>query len=444
MKRKPNNAHIILSERKIIEERLNEGCIITDIADELHRNKSSIKREIDRHIVLVFPSTFNDRHPCIKKDSCPVKSFNCYTTCKNLEISLCPKLISSPHICNHCNNKKGCRYVKKYYKANEANCEYINSWKEDRTGMHYTEDELRILNTDFYLLVIRTKSIYHSLKVINNRGFNFNKRTIYNQIKNNNLKLKYSDLPRNRKEKLEKIEKNYKDRESIEGHTYEDYNTYKSNHLTVIETQMDTVIGIINANEPVILTLEIVEISFMFIFRLERKTFDETLKKLKEFEGVITTELFNKILKILLTDNGSEFKNIKILTEIFPDINIFYCHPYSSYEKGSIENNHELLRRVIPKGISLKQYTQEDYNILASHINSLYREKLNGKCPFDLVDKYIPLEILNRLGLCKINDIDVNLTPYLLGRKNIENIKKYLDYSEMKKANISLNEDQKP
>ena len=181
-------------ERKIIEERLNEGCIITDIADELHRNKSSIKREIDRHIVLVFPSTFNDRHPCIKKDSCPVKSFNCYTTCKNLEISLCPKLISSPHICNHCNNKKGCRYVKKYYKANEANCEYINSWKEDRTGMHYTEDELRILNTDFYLLVIRTKSIYHSLKVINNRGFNFNKRTIYNQIKNNNLKLKYSDL----------------------------------------------------------------------------------------------------------------------------------------------------------------------------------------------------------------------------------------------------------
>lgn len=444
MKRKPNNSHILLAERKIIEEKLNEEWNITDIANELHRDKSSIKREIDRHIVFVFPSIYNDSHPCIKKDSCPVKSFNCYMTCKNLEISLCPKLIPSPHICNHCTNKKGCRYVKKYYKANEANCEYLNSWKEDRIGMHYTEDEIKILNTDFYLLVIRTKSIYHSLKVINNRGFNFNKRTIYNQIKNNKLKLKYSDLPRNRKENKEQPNKEYKNKENIEGHTYEDYNIYKPNHITAIETQMDTVIGITNANDPVILTLEIIDISFMFIFRLERKTFDETQKKLKEFEGKITTELFNKILEILLTDNGSEFKNIKTLTELFPNINIFYCHPYSSYEKGSIENNHELLRRVIPKGISLKQYTQDDYNILASHINSLYREKLNGKCPFDLVTKYIPLDNLKQLGLCKINDIDVNLTPYLLGRKNIENIKKYLDYSEIKKANISLNPDQEP
>lgn len=444
MKRKPNNSHIILSERKIIEERLNEGWSISDIANELHRNKSSIKREIDRHIELVFPSIFNNYHPCIKKDSCSVKSFNCYETCKNLEISLCPKLISSPHVCNHCSSKKGCRYVKKYYKAKEANCEYLDSWKIDRTGMHYSEDELAILNTDFYFLVIRTKSIYHSLKVINNRGYNFTKRTIYNQIKNNKLKLKYSDLPRNRKEKTEKPDRNYKNIEKIDGHTYEDYNKYKLNNNTAIETQMDTVIGITNANDPVMLTLEIVEISFMFIFKLERKTFDETLKKLKEFEGIITTELFNKILEILLTDNGSEFKDIKTLIEIFPNINIYYCHPYSSFEKGSVENNHEFLRRVIPKGISLKPYTQEDYNLLASHINSLYRKKLNGNCPFDLVSKFISLETLQQLGLNKINDVDVNLTPYLLGKKNIENIKKYLDYSDMKQANISLNPDQKP
>lgn len=444
MKRKPNNSHIILSERKIIEERLNEGWSISDIANELHRNKSSIKREIDRHIELVFPSIFNNYHPCIKKDSCSVKSFNCYETCKNLEISLCPKLISSPHVCNHCSSKKGCRYVKKYYKAKEANCEYLDSWKIDRTGMHYSEDELVILNTDFYFLVIRTKSIYHSLKVINNRGYNFTKRTIYNQIKNNKLKLKYSDLPRNRKEKVEKPDRNYKNIEKIDGHTYEDYNKYKLNNNTAIETQMDTVIGITNANDPVMLTLEIVEISFMFIFKLERKTFDETLKKLKEFEGIITTELFNKILEILLTDNGSEFKDIKTLIEIFPNINIYYCHPYSSFEKGSVENNHEFLRRVIPKGISLKPYTQEDYNLLASHINSLYRKKLNGNCPFDLVSKFISLETLQQLGLNKINDVDVNLTPYLLGKKNIENIKKYLDYSDIKQANISLNPDQKP
>ena len=123
----------------------------------------------------------------------------------------------------------------------------------------------------------------------------------------------------------------------------------------------------------------------------------------------------NKILEILLTDNGSEFKDIKTLIEVFPNINIYYCHPYSSFEKGSIENNHELIRRVIPNGTSLKPYTQDDYNLLASHMNSLYREKLDGKCPFDLISKYLPLKTLQKFDLNRISDMDVNLTPYLLG-----------------------------
>lgn len=444
MKRKPNNSHIILTERKIIEEKLNEGWIVKDIANEIHRNKSSIGREINRHITLIFPSIYNNYHPCIKSDSCTVKSFNCYETCKNIEINLCPKLISSPHVCNACTNKKYCRHVKKYYKANDANCEYLNSWKDKRTGMHYTEDELTVLNTDFYILVIRTKSIYHSLIVINNRGYNFTKTSIYRQIKLGMLKLKSSDLPRNRRQTAEKPDRNYKNKVNIEGHTYDDYSEYKENHPKAIEVQMDTVIGITNANDSIILTLEIVEISFMLIFKLDRKTFDKVSKKLQELENIITTEIFNKIFEILLTDNGSEFKDIRTLIETFPNINIFYCHPYSSFEKGSIENNHELIRRVIPKGISLKPYAQEDYNLLSSHINSLYREKLDGKCPFDLVEKYLSMDTLKQLGLKKIEDIDVNLTPYLLGKKNIENIKKYLDYADMKKANISLNPDQEP
>lgn len=186
------------------------------------------------------------------------------------------------------------------------------------------------------------------------------------------------------------------------------------------------------------LTLEIVEISFMFIFKLERKTFENTLKKLQEFENVLTPDIFNKIFEILLTDNGSEFRSISKIIESFPNINIFYCHPYSSYEKGNLENNHEFIRRVITKSISLKPYSQEDYNILSSHINSLYRKKLNGKCPFDLIENYIPKEILTKLGSTKIKDSEVNLTPFLLGNKNIENIKKYLSYEEIKKANITL------
>lgn len=438
MKRIKNNSHITLEGRKVIEERLNEGATITEISNELCRNKSSILREIQRHITFIFPSVYNSKHPCMKHDSCYVKSFECYKVCKNIEIKLCPNLTSSPHICNNCNHKSGCRYVKRYYKASEANSEYLTSWKEDRIGLRYTEDEIKILNTDFYNLVIINKSIYHSLLVINKRGYNFKESTIYRQIKKGNLKLKTSDLPRNRKQKSVLPDRQYKNKESLKGHTYEDYEEYKHKHPSAIETQMDTVIGIIDGNDPVILTLEIVEISFMFIFKLDKKTFDNTLKKLKQFENIITTEVFNKLLEILLTDNGSEFKSISKITELFSNINIFYCHPYSGFEKGSIENNHELIRRVIPKGISLKPYTQKDYNMLASHINSLYRKKLKGKCPFDLIEQYLPKETLNKLGINRITEDKVNLTPLLLGEKNIENIMKYLSYEDMKKSNISL------
>lgn len=297
---------------------------------------------------------------------------------------------------------------------------------------------MKILDTDFYNLVINNKSIYHSIIVINKRGFNFKESSIYRQINNNNLKLKPSDLPRKRKKKTEQKNKEYKNIESIEGHTYEDYIKYKEQNENSIETQMDTVIGVQDARDPVILTIEIVEISFIFIFKLDSKTFNNTLEKLIAFYNQLTSEIFNKIFEILLTDNGSEFKTVSKITQTFPDINIFYCHPYLSYEKPNIENNHELLRRVIPKGVSLKPYTQKDYNLLASHINSLYRKKLKGKCPFDLIEKYIPISILKEMGLEKINDSDVNLTPFLLGKKNVQNIKKFLTYEEIVNAHITL------
>ena len=163
-----------------------------------------------------------------------------------------------------------------------------------------------------------------------------------------------------------------------------------------------------------------------------------TPKKLSYLKDIIQEDTFNKIMEILLTDNGHEFINEEKITSLSSKINLYYCHPYSSYEKGEIENIHEFIRRVIPKGISLKIYNQKDFDLLCSHINSLYRKSLDGKCPFDLIDKYIPIEVIEKLGLHKINPLNVCLIPELLGDKNVNNIKKYLTYEEIKKANISF------
>lgn len=438
MKKKIINTHFSLETRTIIENSLNEGKSITEISSILRRDRSNISREILKHRKSYFPSSFNNSNPCLKCNFCELKHFECYLNCKNLEINLCEKLTSSPHVCNGCKSKNFCRHVKYYYKALEANLEYLNNWISKRKKLHYKQEELDILNTDFKMLVLKNKSVYHSLLIINNRGFNFNIKSIYRQIKAGYLDITSADLPRCRKNvKRKEIDKSYK-KCNIDGHTYEDYLLFIEKNPNVCEMQMDTVEGIKENNAPVMLTLQIVKIHFLFVFKIDNQTIDNVIKKIKLFKNIISDEIFNKIMKILLTDNGKEFKNIDLFKENFTDINIFYCHPYSSYEKPNIENNHELIRRVIPKGVSLKCYTQDDFDILCSHVNSLCRESLDGKCPFDLITQYIPVNILNKLNICKINPEDVTLTPELLGIKNINNIKKFLDKNDLKKANIRL------
>lgn len=437
MKKKVTNVHFTLETRKLIEERLNESKTITEISNELQRDRSNIGKEIMKHRIATFPSTFNYDHPCLKHVNCSMKTYECYKTCKNIEIKLCENLISSPHVCNGCQKKKYCRHVRYYYNAVEANNEYVNSWKKDRSKLRYTPLELDILNNDFKVLVLNCKSIYHALIVINKRGFNFKISTIYKQIERGQLALKKSDLPRCRKTKQKEVrDKSYK--RDIDGHTYEDYNSYKEENPNAIETQMDTVEGIKENDAPVFFTIEIVDIKFILIFKLTSQNAKEISNKLKLLKEILGNEIIEKIFEILLTDNGKEFIRLDDLKEILPNANIFYCHPYSSYEKGNIENNHELIRRVIPKGVSLKCYTQKDLDLLCSHINSLYRESLDGKCPFDLVENYISKDVLDKLNLKKIDDDKVVLVPKLLGDKNINNIKKYLDKKEIEEANITL------
>lgn len=446
MKRNTLNNHYTIETRTIIENMLNEGKSITQISKYLYRDRSNIAREINKHKSYVFPSCFNGVYPCLKYKECPMKSFECFKYCKNIEVSLCEKLTSSPHVCNGCNDKRYCRHVKVYYKALEANIEYLNDWSKKRIRLRYTELELKILNTDFKYLVLKNKSIFHSLVIINNRGFDFKKRSIYRQIKEGRLEIKSSDLPRARRKnylKQNEEDKDYKNISKIKDHTYEDYINYKEKNPNAIEMQMDTVEGIKENDAPVILTLQIVKIRFLLMFKITAQNKEYVINKLNYLKNIIDEDIFNKVMEILLTDNGKEFRDIDLFTLNFKEINIFYCHPYTSYEKGNIENNHELIRRVIPKGVSLKPYSQQELNLLCSHINSLFREELDGKCPFDLVNDYIPIEKLNKLGLKKIKPEDVTLIPELLGDKNIDNIKKYLDEKEIKKANIKFIKEEK-
>ena len=76
--------------------------------------------------------------------------------------------------------------------------------------------------------------------------------------------------------------------------------------------------------------------------------------------------------------------------------------------------NHELIRRILPTGTSFDNLSQDDINLMMSHINSYTRKKLNDKSPYDIFSTIYGYDTLNKIGIKKINSNDVNLTPKLL------------------------------
>ena len=159
--------------------------------------------------------------------------------------------------------------------------------------------------------------------------------------------------------------------------------------------------------------------SFMLAFLREANTARSVMKIWDTLFQALGRETFEKLVPVILTDNGSEFSNPKGI-EFGPDEHsrrrtyLFYCDPGSPYQKGSIEVNHELIRRIIPKGKSLDEFTQEDIFLMMDHINSYKRKKLNNRSPYEVFSFYYGEETLQRLGCRPVAAENIILKPRLL------------------------------
>ena len=215
--------------------------------------------------------------------------------------------------------------------------------------------------------------------------------------------------------------KKRKDRKYLQGRTYKDYLEYISLNPDVFVTQMDTVYND-ETNGPFIQTFKIMSGKFLFAVLHESKTAAEMLNGIYLLEKVLGSELFEKHCHIILTDRGSEFTAADS-AELRPDgsrrTRIFYCDPMQSGQKGSLENNHEILRYIFPKGTDLRALgliDQNALNVALSNINSYPVELLGGKSPI-LYSKFLFPDLwerLNEFGIEEINVNDIVLKPYLL------------------------------
>jgi len=179
--------------------------------------------------------------------------------------------------------------------------------------------------------------------------------------------------------------------------------------------QMDTVEGA--KGGKVLLTIHFTNFQFMLAFLRDANTSQSVIDIFNGLEQMLSYEMFLTLFPVILTDNGSEFSNplaIEFNNLGQQRTHVFYCDPSAPYQKGAVENNHEFIRRIIPKGKSFDAYTQDDINLMLSHINSYGRKKLNNQSPTLVFSFLHKDDILKKLGIGIIQPNDIILTPQLL------------------------------
>ena len=381
-----NYCHLSYEDRKNIEDGLNENKSINQISKEINRSHSSILREIDRNKKYSEPSAWN----------------NYKINHSDLVLS-CERLKHSPYVCNGCKSRSGCRKVRWTYYAREADNSYKEVKSEARKGINLTPEEVYKINSILTPLIKKGQTINH-LYINHPDILDFSKPSFYNYVNNGVFEFSPLDFPRIVKYKKRKNSKNRrtrKEREILINRKYDDFQKFISNHPDFNIVEMDTVEGL-KEETDCFLTLLWRKSKFMLIFKLESQTSEEVTRIFNILQTLIPYDDYKRLFEVILTDNGHEFfdvLNIECMHSTGEQVTkLFFCDPHMSCQKGMIEKNHEFIRYILPKGSSFKNITQEDCDLFMNNINSLCRDSLNGKSPYEamlfLCDEYV-LKSLN-------------------------------------------------
>lgn len=146
--------------------------------------------------------------------------------------------------------------------------------------------------------------------------------------------------------------------------------------------EMDLIVGKAET-KPVLLTMT------------ERLSREELIFKLPNRKAATIRAVFDKLekstpgfrekFKTITTDNGPEFLEYDLLTRSIRDgrkrFEVYYCHSYSAWEKGSVENHNRMIRRFFPKGTDFSRVTKKQVAEIQNWMNSYPRKILGWMTP---------------------------------------------------------------
>lgn len=153
--------------------------------------------------------------------------------------------------------------------------------------------------------------------------------------------------------------------------------------------EMDCVVGRKEGGGAVLLVLSERSAREELIFKIEAKKQEFVVREINKLEKKLGKKFRDKFKSITM-DNGCEFLNWKDLEKSIlrpgeKRLKTYYAHPFSSWERGTNENTNKLIRRFIPKGTDIGQYTKKQIKYIQDWINNYPRKIFGYKTAADMV-----------------------------------------------------------
>ena len=208
-------------------------------------------------------------------------------------------------------------------------------------------------------------------------------KTLYNYIDMGLfLNLTNKDLPREGKmpkRKQRRVRRSYK---NVDGKSIWERPEAANKRTEMGHWEMDCIEGTKKADGSCILTLTERKTREALLFKLGSQTQECVINVPDRLERKMGRVTFAEVFKTITVDNGSEFldhhsmeKSLRSKTK--KRTMIYYCHPYSSWERGSNENLNGMVRRFIPKGTKISGIPVKVIQELEDWLNN-YPRRIHG------------------------------------------------------------------
>lgn len=325
--------HLTFEDRILIEIRRRDGRGIREIAREIGCSPSTVSNELSRGTVLMY-------HDKVKR-------------------------------------YKARAGQKAYKEHRQASCRHYD-YLQKKSFLHYVTKHF--FEDHWSLDACAGRSLTAGGF---DRSQTVSTKTLYNYVDLGLLKIRNHNLP----EKLSRNTKVHHNRVSKKklGRSIEERPAEINERREFGHWECDLVLGARSGSDEALFTLVERKSREYLMITIKDKSAASVMAAVEQLRKDYS-EHFGEVFKTITTDNGSEFSSLSEIEKAAATL-IYYAHPYTSCDKGSVERHNGLIRRFIPKGKRIDSFTSTQIADIEVWCNSLPRKILGYRTPDEIFEE---------------------------------------------------------